>query len=97
MPSAEEPSNEGHADEGRSTEREPAEEPVEEIASTTLRIGLLILGAVLLLFATGQAVGIDVLALLSDALDTREARWLTVAFFGLILIAVAMRGFGRRQ
>lgn len=69
------------------------EEPVERLAVSTVRVGLLILGIVVLLFASGQIVGFDILAYISDALDTREARWFTVAFFGLILIFIAFRGF----
>ncbi len=69
------------------------EETVEAIAESTVRVALLILGLLLLLYAVGQAVGFDVLALLSDALDTPAARWLIVAFFALILIGMAIRGF----
>lgn len=72
------------------------EEPVERVAASTVRLALLVLGIVILLFATGQLIGVDVLAILSDALDTREARWFTVAFFGLLLITIALRGFRAR-
>ena len=70
-----------------------SEEAVEAIASSTIRIGLAILGILLLLYAVGQAVGVDALGMVSSALDTPEARWLVVAFFALVLIAVALRGF----
>lgn len=73
-------------------DRDP-EEAVEVIAASTVRVALLLLGILLLLYATGQAVGFDVLAMVSSALDTQEARWMIVAFFALVLIAVSFRGF----
>lgn len=69
------------------------EEPVEEVAASTLRVVLLILGTLLVLYASGQAIGLDILGIFSEALDTQEARWIIVAFFGLVLIAVSFRGF----
>ena len=74
-------------------EERGAEEAVEVIAASTVRIVLLFLGIILLLYATGQVVGFDALAMLSEALDTREARWTIVALFALVLIAVSLRGF----
>lgn len=76
----------------RRDERAP-EEAVEAIAASTVRLGLAILGIILVLFAVGQALGFDALAIFGEALDTREARWMIVAFFGLILLAVSLRGF----
>ena len=81
----------------RAEQRGAIEESVELIAASMLRVGLLFLGAVIVLFAVGQLVGVDLLAMLSDVFDTREARWLTVAFFGLVLITMALRGFRRRS
>ena len=66
---------------------------VETVATSTVRLGLFVLGVLLLLYAVGQAVGFDVLAMASDALDTQEARWLIVAFFALVLITLSFRGF----
>lgn len=63
-------------------------------AESTLRIALAVFGFVLLLFALGQAVGIDLLGMVVDALSTQMGRWLLVAFFALALILVALRGFG---
>jgi Na+-transporting NADH:ubiquinone oxidoreductase subunit NqrD len=63
------------------------------LAVSTLRIGLAILGFVLLLFALGQAVGFDLLGTVVDALTSRIGRWLVVAFFALLIIAVAAWGF----
>lgn len=69
------------------------EETAEWFAASTLRIGLAIIGFVLLLFALGQAVGLDLLGLVVEALNTRVGRWLMVAFFALLLIMIALRGF----
>ncbi len=77
----------------RQSDRARDEGAVEAIAASTVRLGLLVLGLLLLLYAVGQAVGFDVLAMISEALDTQMARWLIVAFFALILITVALRGF----
>ena len=65
----------------------------EWITASALRVGLAITGFVLLLFALGQAVGFDLLGLLGDALNSRIGRWLVVAFFALLLIGIALRGF----
>ena len=73
--------------------RRDHEDTVELIATSTVRLGLLVLGIILLLYSIGQAAGFDVLGLISQALDTPEARWLIVAFFALILITIALRGF----
>ena len=81
----------------RETDRaeEPAEpaqtEPADRVADTALRMGLAIVGFVLLLFALGQAVGFDMLYLVADALSSQTGRWLLVALFALLLIALAAR------
>lgn len=83
-------------DRGRQENRDgqrSGEGAVEAIAASTVRLTLLVLGLLLLLYASGQAVGFDVLALISDALDSQEARWLIVAFFALVLITISLRGF----
>lgn len=84
-----------HADdrERESRDRHRGDDAVEAIATSTVRLALLVLGLILLLYAIGQAVGFDVLAMMSDALDTPEARWLLVAFFALVLITISLRGF----
>lgn len=82
------------ADEERRDRRQgEGDGAVEAIATSTVRLALLVLGLLLLLYATGQAVGFDVLAMISDALDTQEARWIIVAFFALVLITISLRGF----
>ena len=71
-----------------------AGDTAEWFAASTLRIALAIVGFVVLLFALGQAAGVDLLGMVADALDTTIGRWLVVALFGLLLIALALRGFG---
>lgn len=88
-------STQGSADRStarRRDERAP-EGAIEAIAASTVRLGLAILGIVLVLFAVGQALGFDALAIFGEAFNTREARWMIVAFFGLVLLVVSLRGF----
>lgn len=80
-------------DRDRRREERGPEEAVEAVAASTVRVGLAILGLVIVLFAAGQALGFDALAIFGEAFETREVRWMIVAFFGLILIAVSLRGF----
>lgn len=77
---------------------EPAQEPAGAtgwFASAALRTGLIIIGFVLLLFALGQAVGFNLLDLVIDAVTSPMGRWIVVAIFALLLIAVAGRGLNR--
>lgn len=69
--------------------------PTGWFASAALRTGLIIVGFVLLLFALGQAVGFDLLDLVIDAVTSPMGRWIVVAIFALLLIAVAGRGLNR--
>lgn len=88
--------NDHEDEEEQRTERRrtrAAEQSVGAVATSTLRVLLGIIGLILLLFAVGQLVGIDLLAILSDALDTPEARWTFVAIFALMLLIIAVRGF----
>lgn len=62
-------------------------------AESTIRIAIGVLGVVLLLFAVGQMVGLDLLGAIAAALETSFGRWLLVAAFALLLIALALRGF----
>lgn len=83
----------GRADED-AVEQGRAENVGGWFAESTLRIALGVFGFVLLLFALGQAVGIDLLGMVVDALSTQMGRWLLVACFALALILLAVRGFG---
>jgi hypothetical protein len=60
-------------------------------ASTAVRAGLTLIGLVLLLFALGQAVGLPLLELVTDAVTTQTGKWLVVAFFAVLLIGAAQR------
>lgn len=82
-------------DRDRDADTTREEEASAVFAASALRIGLALLGIVLLLFALGQAVGLDLLGWVADALSTRMGQWLVVAFFALLLIVVALRGVGR--
>ncbi|MHB9285469.1 hypothetical protein ACKVMT_00335 [Halobacteriales archaeon Cl-PHB] len=60
-------------------------------AGTAVRAGLTVIGVVLLLFALGQAVGLPLLELTTDALTTQTGQWLAVAFFAVLLIGAAQK------
>lgn len=101
MSQSEDSSADGNRAERGSSETANDESPAvggaaEWFATSALRIGLAVVGFVLLLFALGQAVGLDLLGLVADALDTQVGRWLAVAVFALVLIVVALRGFSTR-
>jgi hypothetical protein len=66
------------------------------VAESALRIGLTLVGFILLVYALGRAVGINLLDIVADALLSPIGRWLVVAFFAIVLILVALRGFDRR-
>lgn len=66
------------------------------LAESALRIGLALVGLVLLVYALGRAVGVDLIDIVVDALLSPIGRWLVVAFFALLLIVVAQRGFSNR-
>lgn len=67
------------------------------LASAAVRFGLTLIGIVVLVFALGQAVGLDLLGLLAEAVTSETGRWLVVAFFALLLVAVAQRGIAYRS
>lgn len=66
------------------------------LAESVLRIGLSIVGLVLLVYALGRAVGVDLLAIVVDTLVSPVGRWIVVAAVGFLLIVVAQRGFRDR-
>ena len=67
---------------------------VDWLTASILRIVLAIMGVVLLLYALGQAIGVDLLEMAADALTTTIGQWLVIALFALVLILVALKGFG---
>lgn len=85
-------------EQGRSPQAEPQTQEVESatqwFASTAVRIGLTLIGVVVLLFALGQAVGLPLLELATEALTSQTGQWLVVAFFAILLIGAAQKGLG---
>ena len=66
---------------------------VDVLTHSFLRISLGLFGLLLLLFALGQAFGLDLLGILSEFLETQTGRWLVVAVFALVLVLFALRGW----
>lgn len=66
-------------------------------ASSTLRLGMVLVGIFLLLAALGQLSGIDILGETVALLGTVVGRWLLVAVVAIALIAVAVHGFTGRS
>ena len=62
------------------------------LANSALRIGIVVAGLMLFLFALGQAVGFRMLDLFVQAVTSQTGRWLVVALFALLLIVVGQRG-----
>lgn len=62
-------------------------------AASTLRLGLAVVGFIVLVFALGRAAGVDIFGALADALGTEVGRWLAVALFGLLLIVISLYSF----
>lgn len=74
--------------------RSAGAQSVDWLTVSALRAGLALVGLVLLLFAIGRVVGVNLLDTVIDALSTQVGRWIVVALFALVLIVVALRGFG---
>jgi hypothetical protein len=90
----------------RGTEERPAgDRPADDrrrgrntagwLASGVVRLGLAIVGVVLLLFAAGQIAGLDLLEMVIEVLTSSIGRWILLAFVAVVLLAVAIRGFSR--
>ena len=67
------------------------------LTRAVLRTGLVVLGFALLLFALGQAFGVDLLGPAVEFLATETGRWLAIAFLALVLISVAASGWRSRR
>lgn len=63
-------------------------------ASSTLRIGLALVGFFLLLAALGQLSGLDLIGMGVEASTTSVGRWFMVAVVAIALIAAGVYGFG---
>lgn len=85
------------SDDARKTEPSPEGSPGALLTRTILRTGLVVLGFVLLLFALGQAFGVDLLGPAAEFLATETGQWLAVALLALALISVAAGGWRYRR
>ena len=74
-------------------DRSASEDTTRWLASGIVRLGLAIVGVVLLLFAAGRIAGIDLLEMVLEVLTSSIGRWILLAFVALVLLAVAVRGF----
>lgn len=61
-------------------------------ASSTIRLGLVLVGVFLLVVALGHLSGIDIPGLTAELLGTDVGRWPLVAVVAIALIAVAVHG-----
>ena len=85
-----------YVDPETSGERERTEDIVRRadiVTQSVLRIGLAVLGLVLLLYALGRAVEIDLLGEAAAFFATSTGQWIAVAFFALLLVLVSVRGW----
>lgn len=78
------------------TQTQDVESATQWFAGTAVRVGLTLIGVVILLFALGQAVGLPLLELATEALTSQTGQWLVVAFFAVLLIGAAQKGLGSR-
>ena len=100
-------SEERNAETGRTepraeTRTEARDRPAGEgttrwLASGIVRLGLAIVGVVLLLFAAGQIAGIDLLEMVFEVLSSSIGRWILLALVAVVLLVVAIRGFSSRR
>lgn len=78
-------------------ERRQRTSPVSWFMESALRMGLVLIGFIILVFALGQVIGVDLFAIIGGVLSTEAGRWLAIAFFALLLILVALVGFRSRR
>ena len=97
-------------EERRVREPSPETRPVEEPAprrrsaqvatwfgATLVRTVVALLGLVLLLFAVGRIVDVNLLDAVIEVLDSGIAAWLVLAFVGLLFVVAAMRDWEARR
>lgn len=63
-------------------------------AASMLRMGLAVVGFLLLLAALGQLSGLDLIGMGAEAINTDVGRWVIVAVVAVGLIVAAVYGFG---
>lgn len=71
-----------------------ATDAIDWLALSVVRLGLAVLGVVLVLYAVGMLTGVDALDVAYDALGSEMGRWIAVAVVGVFLLLVAIGGFG---
>lgn len=81
-----------HGDGSTDTRGARATGPAAWVGASALRIGLAVLGGVLMLYALGRAVGVDLVEMVGRSFESPLGRWLAVAAFGLLLVGLAVRG-----
>lgn len=91
-----EPAAERRTDPAAETRTEPAPTArpngfLARATSATLRLIVGLAGFILVLYALGQVVGVDILESFAGAVSTEPGRWLVIAVFGLLLIFLAAR------
>jgi ABC-type sulfate transport system permease component len=93
---SEERPGETRADERPAGDRSTSRNTAGRFASGIVRLGLAVIGVVLLLFAAGRIAGIDLLEMAIEVLASPIGRWIALAFVALVLIVIAVRGFSKR-
>lgn len=87
-PAAEQPNAPPSQNRPRSTSREVG----SWFAETTVRIGVLLIGIAVFLFALGQALGVPLLEAVGEFFSG-DGAWFVVAFFALLLIVAATKSW----
>ncbi|ELY87700.1 hypothetical protein C483_17413 [Natrialba hulunbeirensis JCM 10989] len=61
------------------------------LLSTAVQTIVVLVGLAVVLFALGQATGVDLLGAVGGALLTHTGQWLAVAFIALLVLGMALR------
>ncbi|ADD06782.1 uncharacterized protein Nmag_3232 [Natrialba magadii ATCC 43099] len=61
------------------------------LLSTAVQTIVVLVGLAVVLFALGQATGVDLLGAVGGALLTHTGQWLAVAFISLLVLGMALR------
>ena len=75
---------------------ESADAWADAVTASVLRIAVGLVGIVIVLFALGQAFGVDLLGAVGELFATPTGRWIGVAVVGLLLVALAAGGLRSR-
>lgn len=93
MSETEETGGQGGTAPARDEARREGARAAEFFTRTALRVGLALVGFVLLLFALDQAFGLELMTMVSEFLSSSTGQWLMVAFAALLLILIAVGGW----